>query len=60
MNRIKKEDYITDEIKELEKQIVVKTKEEKERAIVKKILSKIPLERKKVMLQELSLEFAVK
>lgn len=59
-NRIKREDYITEEIRDLQEQIKIKSSEERERLIVRKIISKLSLKRKQILLDELSKDVATK
>lgn len=60
MIRLKKEDYITNETKELFLEAKAKEKEDRERALAKKLVDKIPQQRKKYVLELLSLELATK
>lgn len=60
MKRLKKEDYLTEEIIDLQKKIKELEKEERERALAKKWIDKLPPQRKKYVLEILSLEFGTK
>lgn len=60
MNRLKKTDYITEEIKQLETTVKEKVKEERERALAQRCLDKMTDNRKKHVFELLSREFATK
>lgn len=60
MNRLKKSDYVTEEIKQLETVVKEKVKEERERALAQRCLDKMTDKRKKYLFELLSREFATK
>lgn len=60
MNRLKKEDYITEETKQLSEMVKVKLKEDREKALAQKLVDKIPNTRKQYVLDILSREIATK
>lgn len=59
-NRLKKEDYISEEAKELKERFNSTIKIDKERALAQRIVDKIPQERKQFVLEILSRELASK
>ncbi len=60
MSRLKKEEYMSNEARQLEKDLKVKIKFDRERAMVRRILANLSDERKQIMLDELSRELASK
>lgn len=60
MKRLSKNDYITDKTKQMELELKQMIKEDKENAIVQKMIDKMSEERQEVMLKLLSEKFATK
>ncbi len=58
--RMKKEDYMSESTKQLETDLKEKIKEDRERAIVRRIISELSDVRKQLLLDELSRELATK
>ncbi len=60
MKRIKKEDYISEEVLKLQQEVRELTKRDRERKLAEKLVEKIPQERKQYVLDLLSKELATK
>lgn len=60
MSRLKKEDYLTENTKQLESEFKEKVKEDREKALAKRLVEKIPAHRRQFVLDELSKDLAAK
>jgi len=59
-NTLKKEDYLTAETLALKEELASREKQDREYALAKKLVEKIPLQRKQYVLEILSRELATK
>lgn len=59
-NRLKKENYVTESTKQLELELKAKVQADKEQALAKRLVDKIPQHRKPYVLKILSEELATK
>lgn len=59
-NRMKKDDYVTEETKRLAEEYRQKVKEDREKALARKCVESIPVQRRQYVLDLLSQELATK